>query len=279
MNLWNHIENKVSYHAVYDNSIIEALKFAKKNNFAGIQLAVESPHLSFEHLSHEKRVIIKNFCKNNGLYINLHAPDDISLLNTNPQIQNGIFEYFMALFTFANDISSQIVTIHIGSMTTFPTDTTPERIYPDEDLDLYKNSLKKNLKHLISLLDEQIVLCIENYQINSLFLDILQPYISNKKCWLCYDVAKAFNNKQHKNIEVTNFFNKNQKSIKQIHLHDVNENGRGHRIIGSGLIDFKEFLLNIKNFPVIDYCIEVRPRSKALESLKNLKQILSSSAQ
>ncbi|MHA1476449.1 MAG: hypothetical protein ACTSQ5_14840, partial [Promethearchaeota archaeon] len=69
------------------------------------------------------------------------------------------------------------------------------------------------------------------------------------------------------------------KSIKQVHLHDVNENGRGHRVIGSGLIDFKDILLNIPNAPVIDFCIEVRPRSKALESLKNLKQILSSSAQ
>ena len=92
-----------------------------------------------------------------------------------------------------------------------------------------------------------------------------------------YDVAKAYYNKQHKNIEVNKFFNENQKSIKQVHLHDVNENGRGHRVIGSGLIDFNEILLNIKDSPVIDYCIEVRPRSKALESLRNLKQIFSSS--
>ena len=40
------------------------MKFAKNNNFSGIQLAVESPYLSFEHLSHEKRVEIKDFCKN-----------------------------------------------------------------------------------------------------------------------------------------------------------------------------------------------------------------------
>ena len=118
----------------------------------------------------------------------------------------------------------------------------------------------------------------ENYSINSLILDVLQPFISNKKCWLCYDVAKAYYNKQHKNIEVNKFFLENQKSIKQVHLHDVNENGRGHRVIGSGLIDFNEILLNIKNSPVIDYCIEVRPRSKALESLKNLNQILISYA-
>ena len=263
--------------AVYDESIIEALKFAKNNNFAGIQLAVESPHLSFEHLSQEKRVEIKNFCNNNGLYINLHAPDNISLFNSNPPLQNGIFEYFKDLFKFANEISSQLVTIHIGSMTTFPTDTNPELIYPHEDLDFYKKSLKENLKLLISLLDGQIMLCIENYRINSLILDVLQPFVLNKECWLCYDVAKAYTNEQHKNIEVSKFFLENQNSIKQVHLHDINENGRGHRVIGSGIIDFKEILLNFENIPVIDYCIEVRPRSKALESLKNLKNIFSSS--
>ncbi len=277
MNLWNIIEDKVSYHAVYDKSIIEALKFAKNNNFAGIQLAVESPHLSFEHLSHEKRVEIKNFCKNNGLYVNLHAPDDISLFNTNPQLQNGIFEYFKDLLKFAYDVSSKLVTIHIGSMTTFPTDSLPEQKYPVEDLNFYKNSLKENLERLISLLDGQIILCIENYRIDSLILDVLQPFISKKKCWLCYDIVKSFNNKRGKNIKVNKFFHDNRKSIKQVHLHDINENGRGHRVIGSGLIDFNKKLLNIKNAPVIDYCIEVRPRDKALESFKNLKQILSSS--
>ncbi len=277
MNLWNKIENKISYHAVYDKSIIEALKFAKNNNFTGIQLSVESPHLSFEHLFHEKRVEIKDFCKNNELYINLHVPDDISLFNTNSQRQNGIFEYFKNLIKFANDISSQLITIHIGSMTTFPTDSLPEQKYPDEDLYFYRNSLKENLERLISLLDEPIILCIENYRIDSLILDVLQPFISNKKCWLCYDVAKAYYNEQHKNIEVSKFFHDNQKSIKQIHLHDVNENGRGHRVIGSGLIDFKKMLLHIPNAPTIDYCIEVRPSSKALESKKNLKRILNSS--
>ncbi len=277
MNLWNNIENKISYHAVYDKSIIEALKFAKINNFAGIQLAVESPHLSFEHLSHEKRIEIKDFIKNNGLYINLHAPDDISLFNTNPQLQTGIFEYFKDLLKFAHDVSSQLITIHIGSMTTYPTDLLPEQKYPNEDLNFYRNSLKENLEHLISLLDGSIILCIENYQIDSLILDVLQPFISNKKYWLCYDVAKAYYNKQHKNFEVNKFFLENQQSIKQVHLHDVNENGRGHRVIGSGLIDFNEILLNIPIAPVIDYCIEVRPRSKALESKKKLKQILRSS--
>ena len=49
--MWNEISKKISYHAVYDHSILEALYYAKENGFTGIQIAVETPHLSFENLS------------------------------------------------------------------------------------------------------------------------------------------------------------------------------------------------------------------------------------
>jgi hypothetical protein len=40
------ILNKVSYHAVYDESIVDPLAFAAGNGFAGIQWAVEAPNLA-----------------------------------------------------------------------------------------------------------------------------------------------------------------------------------------------------------------------------------------
>ena len=49
----NSILDKISYHAVYDKSIVEALEYADANGFSGIQIAVEAPHLSFEKLSDE----------------------------------------------------------------------------------------------------------------------------------------------------------------------------------------------------------------------------------
>jgi hypothetical protein len=50
------ILSKVSYHAVYDDSILEALRFAKANGFAGVQVAVETPHLSLDLLSEAQPV-------------------------------------------------------------------------------------------------------------------------------------------------------------------------------------------------------------------------------
>jgi len=48
--------NKVSYHAVYDDSILDALRFAKANGLAGVQVAVETPHLSLDLLSEARPV-------------------------------------------------------------------------------------------------------------------------------------------------------------------------------------------------------------------------------
>ena len=63
--------------------------------------------------------------------------------------------------------------------------------------------------------------------------------------------------------------------IRQVHLHDFrSEPPRQHRVIGTGFIDFMNFLPRLSKANIVDYCIEVRPREKALESLEALRQLL-----
>jgi sugar phosphate isomerase/epimerase len=45
-------------------------------------------------------------------------------------------------------------------------------------------------------------------------------------------------------------------------------------VIGTGEIDFKTYLSVLSKADVQDFCIEVRPREKARESLEILKQII-----
>jgi sugar phosphate isomerase/epimerase len=63
-----------------------------------------------------------------------------------------------------------------------------------------------------------------------------------------------------------------------VHLHDIRQdekgNKRSHRVIGSGDIDFTYYLDRLAEADVFDYCIEVRPREKARESLQALKKLL-----
>jgi sugar phosphate isomerase/epimerase len=64
-------------------------------------------------------------------------------------------------------------------------------------------------------------------------------------------------------------------AVRQVHLHDIDTHGRSHRVVGTGVIDFGHYLKLLRDVDVWDYCIEVRPREKAVESMENLKNIVS----
>ena len=267
----NLILDKVSYHAVYDDSILDALKYAKGNGFSGIQLGIEAPHLSFEDLTVKSTDEICNYLKRNSLYIGIHAPDaGVSLFSSNKFIREGIMNYYSALFDFAEKIQAKLITIHIGSMTTFPTDTSPEMIIPSQDTNIYRNILKENIDRLLELAKDRFYICVESYKFEDA-LEILQDYLQKKLLYFCWDIVKAKG-------DLIKYFSDNIKYVKQIHLHDLGYNDKGirrsHRVIGTGEIDFKKYFKIFKNSDIIDYCIEVRPREKAKESLEALKLLI-----
>ncbi|MHA1519810.1 MAG: sugar phosphate isomerase/epimerase family protein [Promethearchaeota archaeon] len=271
----------VSFHAVYSSSILEALEFAHHNGFAGIQLAIESPHFDFHTISQSPTEItkIRTYCTEHNLYVTLHAPDDVtSLFAIHPALREGVFQYYKSLFNFAEAIESSLVTIHLGRMTTFPTDSLPLekdtlRKYPPQDLPLYREVLKDNLTRLIEMVRDRFTLCVENYYLNPEILSVLEPFLRDNKIGLCWDYPKTFSRSGEKNEELFEFFTSHLPQIKQVHLHDLSSTGSGHRIIGSGILDFTPFFKKLKKIDVLDYCIEVRPEKQALASLQYLQQM------
>ncbi len=262
----NGIVGKSSFHAVFDSSILESLEFARNNEFAGIQLAVESPHFDFVNISIPERHKIAEFCRSNRLRVTLHAPDDmVSLLATNPILREGIFNYFHSLFDFAERIQSPLITIHPGKISMFGTDTVPRVFVPQEDIPYYRMALKENLTRLVDLNRSRFTLCIENFHMDELVMEILQPFLTAGTLFLCWDLAKS-------NETVEPFFWSNLAAIRQVHLHDA-DGKHSHRAVGSGRIDFLHFLPRLAEANVFDFCHEVRPREKALESLINLKKL------
>ncbi|WP_371802552.1 sugar phosphate isomerase/epimerase family protein [Candidatus Lokiarchaeum ossiferum] len=274
MSSWNVVQNHISFHAVYNSSILDALKFANHTGFKGIQIAVEVPHLSFEQLSDEDCFQIRNYAKKHDLYITLHAPDDVvSLFVVNPALQQGIFAYYTALFDFAEKIGACLITIHLGKMTTFPTDTIPELKYPEEDLLIYWEALENNLGEIVKSARNRFILCVENYYFNPFILEVLEPLIQDEEIFLCWDIAKTFTRSGEKIAEIEAFFLDNLSQIRQVHLHDIH-NYRSHRSIGEGIIDFAYFIKLLKDVTIEDYCIEVRPHSRAVDSYKKLEKII-----
>jgi len=269
------ILDRVSYHAVYDASILEALQFAKANGFAGIQIADETPHLSFERLSEAEMDKISDFIRLQGVYATLHAPDETaSLFQRSRYLSAGVADYYQALFAFARQIDARLVTIHLGAMTMFPTDDKTGTRIPQDDLPLYSSCLKRNLEAILKLAGGSIMICVENYGFGEAEFKLLEPYLGHDGLFLCWDLVKGA---ARPDIEAC--YLAHPEWIKQVHLHDRRETAsgslKGHRTIGTGDIDFvKQLGFLARNADVEDYCIEVRPREKARESLLALAQVV-----
>jgi len=270
----NRILKRISYHTVYDDSILDALEYAYQSGFGGIQLAIDSPHLSFELLTEKSIKKISSFLENKKLYMTLHAPDNATSLYTySKYLRKGLFDYWRALLDFAIRMKSPLVTIHAGTTTEFKTDTNPQIKIPPKDLVYYENIFKDNLDTLINITNNRFLLCIESYQLNKANMKIIQPYLARQELSLCWDIAKY-----HGDAKLEKYLTDNVQHLKQMHLHDIRRREDGsiqsHCVIGTGELDFSLYLSKTSNADIVDYCIEVRPREKAKESLEALKSIL-----
>lgn len=268
------IFTRLSYHAVYDSSILDAVSFASKNGFSGIQIAADALHLGFEDKTSEGLKNIKDKAQELGIRIAIHAPDTASLVFPYSKVNKGIMSYYADLIDFAYTIGAEIITIHPGAPSTFPTDSNPMEVLPTQDTGLYKDILSLNIRTLLELSQNKVQICIENVALEPLVIDVLQSYLRKTKLGLCWDFAKTYDKKSNEiNKKTMDFMNNNLQAIKQVHLHSI-VGGKTHRIIQSGLIDFKYYLGLLDDVDVLDYCIEVRPREKAVESMNNLKKLL-----
>lgn len=217
---------------------------------------------------------IAAFVETKGIHVAIHAPDEVtSLFQYSNYLRQGVMKYFQALFDFAARVHAQIITIHLGGVISYKTDTIPVIDVPAEDIPIFKDFVVKNLDMLIKLADNRFVICVENERVDDFVFSILQPYLNVNKLALCWDLAKSWNNPMEEE-----FFIKNLQHVKQVHLHDTRRfeksNRRRHLVIGTGEMDFLRYLHKLSVADVLDYCIEVRPREKAKESLEALKKMI-----
>lgn len=268
------IIKRLSYHVVYDTSILDAIDFASNNGFSGIQIATDALHLSFENKTTKELMDIKNTSQEKNIKISLHAPDSATLVFPYSNINGGIISYYKDLIRFAHQINAQIITIHPGTLPTFPLDYKNVQTFPTQDIERYKEIISLNIKTLLKLSEDKVNICIENVALEDIVMEVLQNYLGKTNLGLCWDFAKTYDKKTEElNKKSFEFMIKNKKYIKQLHLHS-RKNGKAHRIIQNGLIDFNYYFNLLEDVNILDYCIEVRPRESAVESMNNLKEII-----
>jgi sugar phosphate isomerase/epimerase len=270
----NRILERVSYHAVYDNSILDALIWAGQNGFAGIQVAVEAPHLAPPSLTKLERKEIAQYCDENNLHLVLHAHDNTaSLFETDLNLLSGIRVYYSRLLEVAAELGACIVTVHPGTPPTYRTGDDLSTVYPAQDRAHWQEAGAANLSWLTNLSGHEVVLCIENQDFNELTRSVIEPFLEAGSVSLCWDIAKAPGAPDR---SLASFSERHLRSIRQVHLHDIDDDGRSHCVIGSGKLDFRSFLAQLPGCDILDCCIEVRPRELAKESLAYLRQIVQS---
>ena len=268
------ILERLSYHAAFDASIPEAIRWARTHGFHGIQVALESPHLAFERFTENEVEAIAAARARSGAFLALHAPDEAaSLCQTSPALLAGVFAYFEALFDFAERVGASLVTVHAGRPPAFAWAADPTMRTPPVDEPLLRSALAGNLDRLADLAAGRVVLCVENYGWTPVLLEVLAPRLGEGGLSLCWDLPKTYDGALELNEEHERFLLDHLPHVAQVHLHDAG-GGRSHLRIGDGELDLDRHLRILGGAEVQDFCLEIRPREAALESLRALPTLL-----
>jgi len=265
---------KFGVNIIFDKEIYSAIDFASENGFSSIELWPVAPQFLIENYSKKERTKIAKYAEKKKVQIQLHAPEDLNLFSTPQKIRKANLDYYKDLIDFGKDIKATTLTIHPGKTTvfTFPSMKIVPLFcsYPEYFLPFFK----KNLEVLCNYAKNKVKLCIENADyFEEPLMKVISDILSKKKLFLTWDIAKSYNKDGTIKQREIDFFLKNIKYIKNIHLHDATSAPGHHEIIGKGFVDFKFFFEKLKNLDV-NYIIEVRPHSNAIKSRANLLKIL-----
>lgn len=269
------VVSRISYHAVYDESISAALAWAAENGFSGVQIAAAAPHFRVRQMPDTECERIRSLLSEKKLRLTLHAHDaNVSLFECNQDLSEGILNYYHGLFAAARRLGATMVTIHLGAPTTFPAANGSATTTPRVDLDHWRRAATENLGEIVKLAADGPLICIENVNLTSEVSESLQPFLDRSEVALCWDIPKCYDRQLNRDKELEAYLISNLAHVRQVHLHDLNAEGRSHQVIGTGEIDFLPYLEKLAKAEVLDYCLEVRPREEARACLEALKKLL-----
>lgn len=258
------IVQRTTYHAVYDESVLDALRFALENGFAGVQAAAELPHLSPLLMSPAERRETADYRRRHGLLLSLHAPDDAAgLCGLDPNLGAAALTYLTRLFNAAEELGAHCVTLHVGPTPRFRTDEPEPSVLPETARTAMLATLEANLRRVAGMAAGRCLACIENYGLDDAMTSVLRPLVRKHWLWLAHDLAKP---------DPGGIFAQHAWAVRQVHLHGRTEDGRSHAALGPECEGLLPHFRRLEQHDVREYCIEVRPRERALASLAWLRE-------
>ncbi|WP_099187710.1 sugar phosphate isomerase/epimerase family protein [Tepidibacter mesophilus] len=261
---------KIGYAAsVGEESILDCMEFAKINGFNAVEINMNMKCFFPENYDEKDIENIKKYKKENNIEITMHAPEDISLLTLHENVRNAGIDRLKAIIEFGKNIDASRITIHIG-VTPYFTLTDKQYYLDDIYYEEYRSILKHSLMDLSDCCKDKIKLCVENSGrfTKRLYQEVLSDIIYKKNIFLTWDIGHSY----LETYDEIKFFKNNINKIKTIHVHDVNDIS-DHQVVGDGKLDFSKYIEDIGCEDKI-YILEVRPREKALKSLKNFRKFI-----
>ena len=266
-----------AYHVIYDESMMDAVKYASENNWTSIVPDIGVPAFSPEKISSEERTQLRETSRDLSIGWGFHAAgDNVSLFSTYPSIRAGIIQYFKQTINLAREISTgpTNVVVHAGEPPKFSKARNQPSNFNEIHHDLYALTLRENLAELVEHASPHVKIVIENTGWTPQIRDVVKHLLpSGLK--ICLDIPKLYNSNFKIIEEDWNFIQEHRGFIEVVHIHDIHPTLGSHQVVGEGVVDFERHLHLLSELPTKpQYVFEVRPREAANESLDNVGALM-----
>lgn len=264
---------RFGYHVVYDVDICDAINFANRHGFGYIVPDLMIPRFFPERFNKSERRSIREFALSKGVSISCHGPSDYLNLGTlYPEVRRAVLDRMKLCMDFACDVGAERLTIHIEPPFDFVS-AGKKGTFLKDHWSLYKNTLKESLVEITEYSKGRVLVCVENNQLSRMAMEVLEDLLPTEALFLTWDIPKSHTNAGKPILQIEDFFMRYLDTVRECHLHDQRPRRHSHDILGVGKIDFSPYL---KLFAPEDvyFTLEIRPREKALESLRILEGML-----
>lgn len=264
---------RFGYHVVYDVDMYDAINFASNNGFGYIVPDLMIPRFFPERFNQSERRRIREFAASKGVSVAFHGPSDyLNIGSLYPEVRRAVLDRVKLCMDFARDVGAERLTIHVEPPFDFVFAGRKGTFLKDH-WSLYKNTLKESLVEIAEYSKGQVLVCIENNQLSRMAMEVLEEVLPTETLFLTWDIPKSHTNAGKPVVEIEDFFMRHLDRVRECHFHDQKPRRHSHDILGVGKIDFSRYLKLLVSKDV-HFTLEIRPREKALESLKTLEGLL-----
>ncbi len=215
---------KIGYRAIYQQDIVTAIKEAKNSGFTVLEIHLSSPQFLPANYSVKELKAIRDFAKQQGIVLQLHAPLELSLIFVSPGLRAGAKKQIKEMIRFGLNIGARCLTLHPGSAAIYHTAEGKKMKGDNIYTKFYVKLLADSIKYTISIAPKNLFICLENTDnFITEYQKVLDKYLPSGRIFLTWDIRKNYSYTTNELIkEQWKFIVKNKKYVQNLHVSGFN---------------------------------------------------------